>query len=217
MVKQRVLVMGGDETGYHDFKVLGRVFASFLADTGFSVTLSEDLDLFLPENIKRFDVVVCYLNKASINKNQEQGLLRGIIGAPGESTGQPKGFVGIHMASCAFENSEAYHKMIGCRLLAHPEMGKPYSFNIKEPRHPVMADMKNFSLVDELYMLEVYPPFETLITCEFNGFTLPVAWVKPYGLGRVFYTALGHGREQLTNEYFQKLIINAAGWSAAEN
>jgi type 1 glutamine amidotransferase len=216
MVKQHVLVMGGDETGCHDFTVLGSIFESFLTDAGFSVTLTEDLDMFLPKNLKSFNVIVCYLNKAEITEKQEQGLLQGIIGTPVTGMGSPKGFVGIHIACCAFENSGAYHKMIGCRLLTHPEMGEPYSFNIKDPRHPVMADVKNFSLVDELYLLEVYPPFETLITCDFNGFTLPIAWVKSYGLGRVFYTALGHAAEQLTNECLQKLIINAVNWSAAE-
>ena len=61
MVNCNVLVVGGDETGYHDFKVLGPVFKSFLMAAGFSVTLSEDLNLFLPKHIKKYDVIVCYL------------------------------------------------------------------------------------------------------------------------------------------------------------
>jgi type 1 glutamine amidotransferase len=216
MVNYNVLIMGGDETGYHDFKLLGPVFKSFLTDAGFSITLSEDLNMFLPIFIKSYDVIVCYMNKANITKKQEQGLLQGIIGSPWGSTGKPKGFVGIHIACCAFEHSRDFHNMLGCRLLTHPDMGESYSFKIKDPRHPVMAGMKDFSLVDELYLLEVFPPFETLITCEFNGFALPAAWVKPYGLGRVFYTSLGHSTEQLNNEFFQRMIVNAVKWSAAE-
>jgi len=216
MVKGNVLVMGGDETGYHDFRVLGPIFKSLLTDAGFSVTLSEDLNMFLPKYIKSFDVIVCYMNKAKINKKQEQGLLQSIIGSPWGSTGKPKGFVGIHIACCAFADSPAYHNMIGCKLLTHPEMGEQYTYKINVPHHPVMAGMKDFSLLDELYLLELYPPFETLITCEFQGFTHPTTWVKPYGLGRIFYTSLAHGSEQLTDKFFQKMIINAVKWSAAE-
>ncbi|MBN1797716.1 MAG: ThuA domain-containing protein [Spirochaetales bacterium] len=216
MVSYNVLVMGGDETGYHDFKVLGPVFEGFLTAAGFSITLSEDPDLFLPENIKIFDVIVCYMNKTKITKKQEQGLLQSIIGSPWGSTGRPKGFVGIHIACCSFEESQAYHKMLGCRLLAHPKMGERYRFKINNPRHPVVAGLKDFSLIEELYLLELYPPFETLMTCDFQGFTRPITWIKPYGMGRVFYTSLGHSTEQLTNEYFQKMVINAVNWSAAE-
>ena len=39
------------------------------------------------------------------------------------------------------------------------------------------------------------PAIEILATAEWSGKTHPMAWVKPYGKGRVFYTTLGpHGR-----------------------
>jgi type 1 glutamine amidotransferase len=213
MVKAKVLLIGGDEMGYHDFKLLGTVLETFLTAAGFSVTQSCNLNMFLPSHIKDFDAIVCYLNKEKINKKQEQGLLQGIIGSPAGNTGRPKGFVGIHIAVCTFLHSDAYHKMLGARLLTHPEMGEEYTFEVSNPRHPVMSGIKDFALVDEFYLLELYPPFETVLSCDFRGFTHPVAWVKPYGLGRVFYTSIGHGQDQLTNPFFQKMIINAVNWS----
>jgi len=76
MVKGNVLVIGGDETGYHDFRVLGPIFKSFLTDAGFYVTLSEDLNMFLPKYIKSFDIIVCYMNKVKINKSRNRGSYR---------------------------------------------------------------------------------------------------------------------------------------------
>ncbi len=56
--------------------------------------------------------------------------------------------------------------------------------------------------------------FDPLMEVEFNSFKMPVTWVKPYGCGRVFYTALGHGSEQTENPNFQRMIVNAVRWSA---
>jgi hypothetical protein len=65
MVKPELLVMGGDDTGYHDFKVLGPVLRSFLEAAGFSVTLSEDLNMFLSKNLKAFAAVRWVLDTVS--------------------------------------------------------------------------------------------------------------------------------------------------------
>ena len=42
----------------------------------------------------------------------------------------------------------------------------------------------------------------------------PLAWVRPYGLGRVCYCALGHGSEQLEHESVQRILRNALEWLA---
>ena len=40
----------------------------------------------------------------------------------------------------------------------------------------------------------------------------PLAWTRSYGIGRVFYTALGHEEGVWRNPRFQKLMRNAALW-----
>jgi uncharacterized protein len=214
MVETRILLAGGDDEGYHDFQVIGDVFFSFLTGAGFQVTLTEDCQSFCKETIKNYDVVVFYMNKKQMKKNQEQGLLNSIIGSPWGDTGKPKGFVGIHTAACSVPGSMDFRRMLGCRFLVHPEMGEELHIHVKNPGHPVMQGVEDFSIIDELYMLELYPPFELLLSCRYKGFEHPVAWAKPYGLGRVFYISLGHGVEQISHEYYKKMIINAVIWSA---
>jgi type 1 glutamine amidotransferase len=71
-----------------------------------------------------------------------------------------------------------------------------------------------FTMPEELYLMDYIGHFDTLLVTDFNSFRLPIAWVKPYGCGRVFFTALGHGKEQTENDSFQKMVINGVRWSA---
>ena len=63
MVGLNIIVVGGDDYGYHDFSVIGKVFHSFLYKAGFHVEITGDCSAFLPENIKKYDVIVCYMNR----------------------------------------------------------------------------------------------------------------------------------------------------------
>jgi type 1 glutamine amidotransferase len=207
-----VLVIGGLEQKIHNFSVMGRIFKDFLEEAGFEVTITEDLDFFLPHNIKKFQVIVCCTTGRELTSEQENGLLKAIIGSAWGDTGEPKTFIGIHGASCSFQNSNAYLRMLGARFLTHPPLEEKYSFQVIKPNHPIMRGISDFILMDELYLMEMYPPVETLVVCDYRGFRRPIAWTKPYGLGNVFYTALGHGEEQINEKIFQKMIINAIKW-----
>ena len=44
-----------------------------------------------------------------------------------------------------------------------------------------------------------------------------MGWVQPYGKGRVFYTALGHGREAWTNPGFQRLVVRGIYWAVGRD
>ncbi|MFX0181613.1 MAG: ThuA domain-containing protein [Candidatus Hodarchaeota archaeon] len=207
---QNILVIGGLETKFHNFRILGPVFRNFLEGAGFKVTLSENLDMLLPENIKEFQTIICYTTGRELTSEQEKGLLNAIVSFPPETIG--KTFIGIHCASCSFQKSSAYLRMLGGKFLTHPPLGEELSFQVIKPEHPTMQGVSNFSLVDELYLMEIYPPIEILIVCNYKGFDRPIVWTKPYGLGRVFYTALGHDKSQLSNPILQKMIINAVKW-----
>ncbi len=212
-----VLLIGGGNKKLHDFSVTGPILKDFLEEFSMKITLTEDLDMFLPNEIRKFDVILCYTMGRELNSEQEKGLLNAIVGAPWGDTGEPKGFVGVHCASSSFLNSQNYLRMLGGKFLTHPPLGEIYDFKVTKPEHPVMEGITDFSLKDELYLFETYPPFDLLITSDYNGFLRPITWVKSYGLGRVFYTALGHGEEQIKNNTFQRIIINAIYWTAQKD
>lgn len=198
--------MGGHTTGFHEFGVMGPIYREFLSTAGFEVTLSENRDDFLADAIRRYDVIVCYTTGENLTPEQAAGLLGAIIGG--------KGFVGVHSAADSFKETPGYIPMVGARFLTHPSFWPRITVNIREPHHPVVQGIDDFVIEEELYLMETQGHFDLLMTTRYDGFERPLTWVKPYGHGRVLYTALGHAREQTEHPSFQKLIANGVRWAA---
>lgn len=204
--KLNVTVMGGHSKGFHEFAAMGPIYERFLAAAGFDVKLSEDRDDFLAERLADVDVVVVYTTGGSLTDKQAEGLLNFVKGG--------RGFVGVHSAADSFHNCPAYERMVGGVFLTHPPT-LPHTFRVCNSAHPcVQGVAAEFNMPEELYMLDYIGRFDPLLEVEFNSFKLPAAWVKPYGCGRVFYSALGHGQEQTENPHFQRMVVNAVRWSA---
>jgi len=201
-----VVVMGGQSKGYHEFSVMAPIYQRFLTQAGFAVKLTEDRDDFLAERLAEVDVVVDYTTGGSLTDAQASGLLNFVKSG--------RGFVGVHSAADSFHNCRAYERMVGGIFLTHPPT-IPHTFRVMQSSHPCMAGLPaEWTMPEELYLMDYIGQFDPLLTVSFNSFVLPVAWVKPYGCGRVFYTACGHGREQTENTQVQQMIINAVRWSA---
>ena len=202
----KVTVMGGHTKGFHEFSVMAPIYEAFLSAAGFEVKITEDRDDFLAERLEDVDVVVDYTTGETLADKQAAGLLGFVKNG--------RGFVGVHSAADSFHNCRAYERMVGATFLTHPPT-IPHTFKLSQPAHPCMQGIPaEFTLPEELYMMDYIGQFDTLMVTDFNSFRLPMAWVKPYGCGRVFFTALGHGKEQTENQWFQKMVVNAVRWSA---
>lgn len=202
--KLKVMVMGGHTTGFHDFAVMAPIYETFLTEAGFEVTITEDRDDFTKENIEPYNVIIDYTTGGNLTEEQARGLLGGIVGG--------KGFIAVHSAADSFKQTPGYINMVGGKFLTHPRP-QPLTFNVKNSAHPVMEGISDFEMEEELYLMETNGHFELLMTTQFKGFERPITWVKPYGHGRVLFTALGHGKEQHEHPNFQRLIINGIHWA----
>lgn len=211
----KILYITGGDSKYHDFKLAGQIYRDFLSQAGFEVTVSEDLDLLLPESIVNYDVIMLYSINQYLSPDHEKSLLAAVIGNPWGNTGKPKGFIGLHSATITFSNSIAFQHMVGARFLTHPPIGS-FSYQVEDKNHPVTAGLSDFELTSELYVVEELTPFQPLLTSFHKGFKRPVAWVKPYGLGRVFISCLGHTPEEMKDPGCQSMIVNAVKWSVSE-
>lgn len=210
-----LLVCTGDDT-YHDHETIGLFLNGMLTASSFETTYTTDFDALTPENLRRYDTVVMYAVQTRAPAERIGALLMAMRGAQLNDRGRPVGFVGLHGVTTSFQDNDGFRNMIGATFVTHPDMGPTYRFIVKDPSHPVMWEINDFDLVDELYLFDIQARFPVLLSCLYEGGERPVAWCRPYGEGRVFYLALGHGTEQLGNENVRRMIGNGVIWTAGE-
>ena len=110
-----------------------------------------------------------------------------------------------------------YYKMIGAKFDYHPKIHK-FKLHLFKDNGLLDATFANFSVIDELYY---YSQFENdnkvLLYATYLDESSPMAWVRNYGKGRVFYTALGHSPAVSADPNFQNLVLFAVKWCLNNN
>lgn len=189
----RALFLVGGWEG-HQPRETSALFAELLHEAGLEVAVHESLDCLLDETVMRdLRLIVPVFTMSSISDAQEQALLQAV--RSGVSVG------GWHggMAD-AFRNNVDYQFMVGGQWVAHPGDIIDYRVDISRPEHPIVAGLRPFAMRSEQYYLHVDPSNDVLATTTFtgdhcpwiDGVTMPVTWIRRYGKGRVFFSALGH-------------------------
>jgi type 1 glutamine amidotransferase len=67
-------------------------------------------------------------------------------------------------------------------------------------------------LFEEIYRLKNFDPSRVHLLLSTDS-SLPIAWTKSYGSGRVFYTALGHRIDVWTSPWFRQHLTGALAWA----
>jgi len=207
--KLKVLFIRGG--GVHDWKGLSPILVEVLQKTGdFEVTLSENLDDLKADSIKNFHVVLFYCTGLNFTSpDQEKGLC--------DFVRNGGAYAGIHSASDSFKQSDAYWELAGGRFAGHG--GGKFQVYVHDKRHPITATLEDFEIVDETYSHQYHKNLvmRSLVRMDRGNERQSMAWVQPYGKGRVFYTGLGHGREAWTNPQFQRLVVRGLTWAAGRD
>jgi type 1 glutamine amidotransferase len=110
-----------------------------------------------------------------------------------------KGFVGVHSATDTFHGFAPFIEMIGGEFKTHGAQVSVDAIN----QDPACAACRHlpasWTVFDEIYQLKNFDRTKVhgLLTLDKhpNDKTpgdYPIAWIKEYGQGRVFYTSLGH-------------------------
>jgi hypothetical protein len=91
-----------------------------------------------------------------------------------------------------------------------------YRVNIIDHDDPITAGLADFDMHSEQYYMHVDPSNHVLATTtfEFNGCTMPVAWKRMHGKGRVFFSALGHVAADLDVPQARTIIRRGMLWAA---
>jgi scyllo-inositol 2-dehydrogenase (NADP+) len=187
-------------------KELGEILAN---DGRFELVATSELNALATLNTRDYAAVVIYTTgyHDDLVPAREQGLLGFIRGGGG--------FVGIHSATDSFRGNRNYIDMIGGEFLTHPAMHE-FKVSFVNHDHYLTTRMPDFTVTDEMYHLTGYDPAKVTLLAQtpWQGAQKPMAWVKPYGAGRVAYLANGHSLQVWQQPDFRKLVLRAIAWSA---
>ncbi|HET6283602.1 MAG TPA: ThuA domain-containing protein [Polyangia bacterium] len=165
--------------------------AAALTPLGFTSEISKDQAKFSTAGLADYSLVI-------------------MIGSCGTPLGQPEmasvaaldawikaggGLVGIHAASAvAYPPSSRFVAIMGGRFVGHPGNLRQ-SVCMAQGTHPAVVNLPMpYTLRDEIYVHDGYNPTNQVdLQCAgVDGAPLPIAWHRTEGMGRVFYSALGH-------------------------
>ena len=175
------------------------------ATGAFTVEHSEDMLMFMPGRLDRFDAIV-FLN--STGELFEEAVHRDALI---DFVRRGKGIVGIHAASDACYRWEKYGRLIGGYFDGHPwNANDTVTIRPEDPEHPVVKRAFNGepqTFKEEIYQIRA--PYSrdflrVLVTLDTTQTDMtrpgirrtdgdfPVSWIQTYEGGRIFYTSLGH-------------------------
>ncbi|MEU1001220.1 ThuA domain-containing protein [Streptomyces tibetensis] len=101
----------------------------------------------------------------------------------------------------------------------------PYEVTVTDTGHPITAGVKDFRVASEQYYMSVDPNNHVLAESTFTGEhlpwlegkTIPQAWTRTWGRGRVFYSAVGHDLDDLQNPDVTRLCTQGFAWAARQD
>lgn len=176
------------------------------------------------KNLDYFDAIFFYgLGEEDLSAKQKVDLLSFVHD-------DGKGFVGAHSAIDAFYSWPEYGQMVGAYFDNHPWGVLDAPIIVEEPSFPGMRHLPHeFSVRDEIYVPTAAPysrkEVDVLARMDASKVDLtihdlhrtdrdfPVAWVKKYGKGNVFYSTFGHPDAAWDNPAIQKMYFEAIRWA----
>jgi type 1 glutamine amidotransferase len=154
-----------------------------------------------------------------------------------------KGFIGTHSATDTFhtgegpgfdtkERSQRYHnygdkadpyvRMIGGGFIIHGAQQKA-TMRVVDSKFPGFKDCgESFETMEEWYSLKDFSDnLHVLLVQETEGMKgepyqrppYPATWARVHGLGRVFYTSMGHREDVWTSERYHNILFGGIAWA----
>ena len=211
---KRALFIAGGWPGHHPEKIV-HLFAEALQPHGFDCRIETTLDcLTSSEELAAYDLIFPCWTMGELTKEQSAALV-GAVRA-GANLGGIHGGMGD-----AFRGNLDYEWMVGGHFVGHPHVGD-YTVRIAARFHPVAAGLPAaFAYRSEQYYMLTDPGVhvlaDTLYTHEDQVVTMPVAWIKRWGKGRVFYQGLGHEpAEFIRHPEALEFTLRGLRWAAGD-
>lgn len=211
-IMPRVLFVAGGWEGHQPEKI-AELLAAELRTAGLDCGVETSLEIFADiERLKSYDLVSPCWTMGSLTKEQSEGLIQAVRGGTA--------LAGIHGGmGDAFRGNLDYEWMVGGHFVGHPHVGD-YTVRIRDFASPITRDLPGtFEYRSEQYYMMIDPAVHVLAETDYfydgRSCTMPVAWIRPWGKGRVFYSALGHDPAEF--DLFpaaKNLTVNGLLWAA---
>lgn len=213
---KNILIVYGGWKG-HQPEIFANKIAAWLKDKDAKVTLSESTKIFTNKDLMRqVDLIIQHITMSEMSGSESRALQ--------EAVKRGVGLAGCHGGlGDAFRNNTEYQYMIGGQFVKHPGGQVDYTVKITAPENPLVMDIKDFALHSEQYYMHIDPAITILATTQFTGendawiegIEIPVVWTKPYGKGRIFYSSLGHNKEDFDIPQVWEIITRGITWAAS--
>src|SRR5215210_936053 len=197
----------GHKSKHHDSEKLADILTKEYFKDGINITFTMNPNDLNEETLSKYDGLIVYANYDTISRSQEAALLNFVRSG--------KGFIPLHSASFCFRNSPEVVEMIGGQFKSHRYDSFPAV--ITQPDNPVMQGITSFVTKDETYVHDKISKNIQVLSERVEGsHREPYTWVRPYGEGRVFYTAYGHDEITFNNPGFLHLVKNGILWAVGD-
>lgn len=210
-MKKALFVCGGWD-GHQPDKIV-QIFTEELSAQGMPCEVVKSLEPLADEAaLKSFGLIFPCWTMGQLTPEQEKGLSGAVQAGVG--------LAGVHGGmGDAFRGRLDYEWMVGGHFVGHPHVGE-YSVRIADPAHVITAGLPGaFAYKSEQYYMMMDPGVEVLADTVYQhagrSVTMPVAWTKSWGAGRVFYNALGHHPVEFTTfPESRRLTVRGCLWAA---
>jgi uncharacterized protein len=140
-----------------------------------------------------------------------------------------KGLVAIHGAPTLLNRSAKFNDMIGAAFQYHPA-NQEVTLNVVDAEHPLLAAFRGkgpFIHRDEPYCFNgpyAKMNFHPLLVAESKGIkdsqfgkmVRYVAWIKPYGKGRVFYCSPSHFPASYASATMLQFLLDGVQYASGD-
>jgi type 1 glutamine amidotransferase len=216
---KRVLYVTASAGFRHGSIEVSREVMRVIAPGQIQVTATEDVSLLTAAGLRDYDALFFFTSgELALTAQQKQDIL--------EFVRSGHGFGGVHSATDTLYTWPDYGEMIGGVFDGHPWVQEA-SIDVEDATHPISRALApSWRLTEEFYQFRNFSRdrVRVLMTLDTRSVDLnapgvnrtdkdfALAWVRNYGSGRVFYTALGHFDETWKDARFQGMLRNALLW-----
>lgn len=206
-----------------ELSIAERHFAEVSKGT-FDTTITQDGSDISRENLAKYRAIVFFtaINPPGVDKD---ALIEWVAGGGA--------FVGIHSTANTYQNYPAFGEMLGAYYDRRPWRTKEnpqtkVRIEVVDKSHPATKHLEEtFEIADDIYQFKNFDADKVQLLLSLDPASLdlsnpavntkdkhfPVAWAKPHGKGRVFYTALGDWDDTWRDQRYRTHLREGIRWA----